>query len=121
MPVTTLHDGTELAAQDLSGEIAIYSLRAKPSRIVPGSNGVLPLQWSADGRFLLATVPDELPARTLRVDTATGRQELVRKLMPTDLGGIYNVWDFHITPDGQTYTYTYRQTLSTLYVADGLR
>ena len=118
--LTLSHDGKELAAQDLSGSIIIYSLEGKPARAVPSTNGMLPLQWSTDGRFLFATVRDEVPARVLRVEPATGRQELVRKLIPGDSGGVYSVWNLHITPDGKTYAYSYRQTLSNLYVAEGL-
>jgi hypothetical protein len=115
------HDGKQLAAQDLSGNVVIYSLEGKPARTVPSTNGMLPLQWSLDGRFLLTTVPDEVPGRVLRVDVADGRQELVRSLLPSDAGGVYSLWNLHLTPDGKTYAYSYRQTLSTLYLAEGLR
>jgi hypothetical protein len=113
-------DGMELAAQDLSGSITIYSLQDKPPRTIPGTADMLPLEWSADGRFLFTTITDEVPGRVLRVDAATGRQELVRRLVPSDSGGVYSIWNIHITPDGRTYAYSYRRTLSRLYVAEGL-
>ena len=117
------NDGKQLAApdMDLSGNVVIYSVEGKPARTVPSTNGMLPLQWSLDGRFIFTTVPDEVPARILRVDVADGRQELVRKLLPGDSGGVYTLWNIHVTPDGKTYAYSYRQTLSTLYLAEGLR
>jgi len=114
-------DGKQLAAQDLSGNIVIYSLEGKPARTVPSTNGMLPLQWSLDGRFLFTTVSDEVPGRVLRVNVADGRQELLRKLLPGDSAGIYGLWNLHVTPDGKTYAYSYRQTLSSLYLAEGLR
>lgn len=114
------HDGKQLAAQDLSGSVVIYSLEGNLARTIPSTNGMLPLQWTGDGRFLFTTVPDEVPAHVLRVDPATGRQELVRSLLTSDSGGIYNLWNLLVTPDGKTYAYSYRQTLSTLYVAEGL-
>lgn len=114
------HDLKQVAAQDLSGNVVIYSLEGKPARTVPSTNGILPLEWSLDGRSLFTTVPDEVPARILRVDTADGRQELVRKLFPSDSGGVYSLWNLHVTPDGKTYAYSYRQTLSSLYLAEGL-
>ncbi len=113
-------DGKELASQDLSGAIAIYSLDGRPPQTVPGSNGMLPLAWSADGRFLFTTIPDEIPARMLRVERTTGRQELLRKVTPGEPGGVYNLFSFQLSADGKTYAYAYRQTLSTLYVAQGL-
>ena len=62
-----------------------------------------------------------MPGRLLRVSIEDGRQELVRKLAPLELGGVYNVWSVRATPDGKTYAHTYRQTVSTRYVAEGLR
>ncbi len=81
---------------------------------------MLPLQWSGDGRFLFTTVPDEIPERVLRVERTSGRQELLRKLNASDLDGVYNIWQLQLTPDGNTYVYSYRQTLSRLYVVEGL-
>ena len=120
MSLVLAHDGKELAAQDLSGNIAIYSVERGTARIVPRTKGMLPLQWTVDNRFLFTTVPDERPAPILRVDCTSGRQELLRKLAPGDLGGVYQVWALQITPDGNTYAYSYRQTLSRLYVVEGL-
>ncbi|HEX9110950.1 MAG TPA: WD40 repeat domain-containing serine/threonine protein kinase [Terriglobales bacterium] len=114
------NDGNDLAARDLSGTVSIYPLQGGPVRTVPNTKGMVPLSWSADGRHLLTTIPDELPARILRVDRTSGKQELVRKLVPTD-SGVYIIWSVHVTPDGKTYAYSNRQTLSTLYIAEGLR
>ena len=114
------HDGENVAARDVSGNIAIYSVEGKPPRSVPGTNGMLPVQWSLDGHSLFTTVPDEIPARILRIDLTSGRQELVRRLQPGDSGGVYSLWALHLSPDGKSYAYSYRQTLSDLYVAEGL-
>jgi eukaryotic-like serine/threonine-protein kinase len=113
------HDGNDLAARDLSGNVSIYPPQGGPVRTVPNTKGMVPLSWSADGRHLLTTIPDELPARILRVDRTSGKQELVRKLVPTD-SGVYIIWSVQVTPDGKTYAYSNRQTLSTLYIAEGL-
>jgi hypothetical protein len=68
---------------------------------------------------LFTTVQDELPARILRVETTSGKQQLVRQFVPGD-SGVYVIRSMRVTPDGKTYAYSYRQTLSTLYVAVGL-
>lgn len=112
-------DGAELAALDLSGNITIYPLQSEPVRTVPNTQGMLPLTWSSDGHSLFASIPDELPARTLRVEITSGKQQLVRQFVPSD-SGVYVIWNIRITPDGKTYAYSYRQTLSTLYIAEGL-
>jgi WD40 repeat protein len=113
-------DGNELAARDLSGNITVYPLQGEHVRTVPNTQGMIPLSWSSDGRSLFTTVPDELPARILRVETTSGKQQLVRQLVTSD-SGVYVIWSVRVTPDGKTYAYSYRQTLSTLYVAVGLR
>ncbi len=113
-------DGNQLAARDLSGNITVYALKGEQAHIVPNTNGMIPLSWSTDGRYLFTTVPDELPARILRVELISGKEQLVRKWVSTD-SGVYVIWAVHVTPDGKTYAYCYRQTLSTLYVAEGLR
>ncbi len=72
----------------------------------------------ADAPVWVATA--EVPVRVLRVEQTTGRQELIRRLMSGDSGGVYNLFAFQATADGKTYAYSYRQTLSTLCVAEGL-
>jgi len=115
------HDGSEVAAQDLLGNVTIYSVEGKAERTVPDTNGLQPLQWSLDGHWIYATVPDEMPGRLLRVDAVSGSQQLVRRLLPGESGGVYSVCSPQVAPDGRAYAYSYRQTLSTLYVAEGLR
>ena len=112
-------DGNELAAQDLSGNITVYPLQGEHLRTVPNTQGMIPLSWSSDGGYLLTTVSDELPARILRVEITSGKQQLVRQFVPSD-SGVYVIWSIRVTPDGTTYAYSYRQTLSTLYIAQGL-
>jgi len=114
-------DGQYLAAQGMAKNITIYPLDGKPARTIPGTAGMLPVQWNTDGRFLFATVPDEFPTRVLRIEVATGRQELLRRLLPGDSAGVYRLQDVILTPDGKTYAYSYGQCLSDLYVVEGLR
>jgi serine/threonine protein kinase len=113
-------DGRHLAAQDAAKTMSIYPLDGGPAHTIPGTSGMAPVQWNADGRFLFATIPDELPARVLRIDIASGRQELVRRLLPGDSAGVYQVRNVRLTPDGRTYAYGYAQRLSDLYVVEGL-
>ncbi|HYN16377.1 MAG TPA: WD40 repeat domain-containing serine/threonine protein kinase [Terriglobales bacterium] len=114
-------DGQYLATRDVAGAISIYPLDGKAARTIPNTNDMLPLEWSSDGRFLFATVPDEVPARVFRIEIATGKQELVRRLMPGDSAGVYRLLPIVLSPDGKCYAYSYGQTLSHLYVVEGLR
>jgi hypothetical protein len=65
--------------QVTASNIALYSVEGKPTRSVPGTNDMLPVQWSVNGHSVFTTVPDEIPARILRIDLTSGRQELVRR------------------------------------------
>lgn len=56
-----------------------------------------------------------------RLDLATGRRELRRELMPPDPAGVLMIRPPHISSDGKSYAYSYRRTLSELFLADGLK
>ena len=113
-------DGQYLVARDVAGAISIYPVDGKEARTIPKTSDMLPLQWSSDGRFVFATVLDEVPARVIRIEIASGKQELVRRLMPSDSAGVYRLLPIELSPDGKCYAYSYGQTLSDLYVVDGL-
>ena len=81
-----------------------------------------PLRFSPDGRSLFARGQERaLPARVFRIDLATGRRELWRKLMPGDLTGLGLVTASDISADGKTIVFAYSRALSDLYLADGLK
>jgi eukaryotic-like serine/threonine-protein kinase len=84
-----------------------------------------PLEWSGDGKVLYvanrgAATP-ETAAEVYRVDVATGRRRIFKTLTPPDPAGVDWIERIVLTPDGGSYCYTYRQTLGTLYVAEGLK
>jgi Tol biopolymer transport system component len=114
-------DGQRLAARDAGGTISVFPLDGKAAQTIPGTADMSPLQWSADGRSLFATVPDEVPARVIRIEVATGRQDLLRRLSPGDSSGVYRLLPIELSPDGKCYAYSYGQTLSDLYVVEGLQ
>ena len=63
----------------------------------------------------------ELPARVYRLDLATGRRELWREWVPYNPAGVYFIRPPHFSSDGKSYAYSYRRTLSELFLADGLK
>ena len=65
--------------------------------------------------------PGELPARVYRLDLATGRRELWRELMPPNPAGVLFIRPPHFSTDGKSYAYSYRRTLSELFLAEGLK
>jgi hypothetical protein len=62
-----------------------------------------------------------LPARVVRLELATGREESWRDLVPADATGVTRLPVIRIAPDGKSYAYSYGRVLSDLYVVDGVR
>lgn len=56
----------------------------------------------------------------MRVDLASGRRELFKKIGPSDPAGL-PCTQAVFTPDGKYYAYSWRNELSQLYLVEGLR
>ena len=62
-----------------------------------------------------------LPARIVRLDLASGKEEPYRDLVPADPTGIVDLVTICITRDGRSYASSYGRRLSDLYVVEGLK
>jgi Tol biopolymer transport system component len=117
-------DGTEIAALDSGERLRIYSVEGGASRPVAGEAGEqpgeIPIRFSDDGRWLYTGRRGGAPARIDRVDLATGKREPWREIRPVDPNGIVEIGPVFLS-SGETYVYSVRRVLSTLYLADGLR
>ena len=102
--------------------LTIYPVDGGEPRVI---SGVLPefspLQWGADGKSLYMYEDVELPAAVFRLELATGKRELVRKLMPKDPAGVVYISPVVMTRDASLFIYSYYRTLSVLYIVAGLR
>jgi hypothetical protein len=78
------------------------------------------LSGSPDGRSVLVGVLGGYTVDVTRVDLATGRRELFKKIGPPDPAGV-SIQYLVFTPDGKYYAYDYGQLLSELYLVEGLR
>jgi len=65
--------------------------------------------------------PSEPPGRIELVDVATGRRTVWKEFRPPDPAGVLQVGPAIAAPDGETYVYSYRRTLSELFLATGIR
>jgi hypothetical protein len=92
--------------------------------------GDIPLQWSHQGRYLYTVRSDAahpsgpgLPTADVeRLDLATGERLLWKRLTPSDPVGVEVFGEsLVITPDAQSYCYSYMRRLGDLFVVDGLR
>jgi serine/threonine protein kinase len=114
-------DGKYVAGLDPEGKLAIYSVEGGEARTFPNLEGGLsPIAWNQDGLSLYLTPDFKVPRRIYRFDIATGREHLVRELMPIDPAGIVVIRFIELTPDAKSYVYSYERTLSELYTVDGL-
>jgi Tol biopolymer transport system component len=116
-------DGARIAA--VGGKpsgISIWSDTGVRQQLVPGSSSNdRPVAFSADGKSLWLFRRGEVPAHIDRLDIATGERRPWKELVPPEMAGVYSIIELTITPDGQSYFYSYTRLLSQLYLVRGLR
>ncbi len=114
-------DGESFAAAIEGGEAKIYSVNGGEPRPIPGiGKDDKILSWSGDGRSLFVARTRELPVRIQRLDLATGQKHPWKNLMPFDSAGLLDIGFIQLSEDGQSYVFSFRRILSTLYLAQGL-
>lgn len=105
-----------------SDSVALYPIDGHGApRPVPGIHpDESILSVSPDGRSVLVGVLGGYAVDVMRVDLASGRRELFKKIGPPDPAGV-SVQYVVFTPDGKYYAYAYVNVLSELYLVEGLR
>jgi len=100
----------------------LYPVAGGDARPVTGlQGGELPVGWSNDGRALFVYDPGSLPAQITRLDIASGQRTPWKRLQLADPAGVETVGPILMTPDGKSYAFGYRRTLSDLYLVEGLK
>jgi dipeptidyl aminopeptidase/acylaminoacyl peptidase len=130
-------DGTVLCSVSPSGEILAlnddsrallynsYS-SARPYKELSFNHGEFPSGWTADGKFIYL-VQTKAPATITKFEVLSGRRIPWKPLeLPAaearDLGEmVIKMEAVAITPDGQSYSYTYGRHSSDLYLVQGLK
>jgi Tol biopolymer transport system component len=120
-------DGRSIVAVDRYGEYYVCSTEAskEPLPLAGYRDGDIPLQWSADGRFLFVREAGNLNLRIHKLDLSTGARQFWKELLPpdptvlTDIGS--DPGQVRLTPDGKSYAYTYWTFAGALYFAEGLK
>ena len=116
-------DGREVAGTMSKGGQFIYRAdgQARPRPI----RGALPedqlVQWSSDGKAIYVRGGEEPPLHLYRVDLATGRRELWKKLAPPDMTGFVQYSGLRglvVTPDGLFYAYSFFTDSSRLILGE---
>jgi eukaryotic-like serine/threonine-protein kinase len=120
-------DGQRIVTVDRYGEYYLCSSQqpAEPLPLAGYRDGDVPLQWSADGRFLFVREGGNLTLRIHKLDLATGERQFWKELTPPDPTVLIDIGSdpgqVRITPDGKSYAYTYWTFEGELYLAEGLK
>ena len=122
-PFAVSPDGRFVAGMSEDEIITLYptdgTLRStKPPGV---RKGEVPIQWSADGRWLYVYRPTVLPSRVYRIHLGDGTRESWKEFAPSDPAGVYRIAPVLITPSGNAYAFNALRTLNDLYVAEGLK
>jgi hypothetical protein len=115
-------DGTRVVAAGPDGIPALYPLAGGEPVAIPGlAEEDVPICFTPDGRELFVARYEETPPLVERVEIETGRARPwtgMRRNTPSGLSGDYSIL---VTPDGQSYAYSYFRIMSDLYLATGLK
>jgi DNA-binding winged helix-turn-helix (wHTH) protein/WD40 repeat protein len=117
-------DGAGIATLTSEGKLAIYPATPGDPLILPFTEPLAPLRWSADGQWLFVQhlrSSADVSAVVSRLNLRSGELRLWKKLAPFDPMGVNSITGVAISSNEQSYIYSYRRVLSELYLADGLR
>lgn len=100
----------------------LYPLEGgNPKRAQGLTENDLPAQWTPDGRSVYATPGTVTPLNVYLVNLDTGQRSVWKQIAPSDPVGVHGIDNFHVTPDGKAYVYSYRRVLSDLFLVKGLK
>jgi dipeptidyl aminopeptidase/acylaminoacyl peptidase len=92
-----------------------------PKPISNSEPGESVIGWDVDGRHLfLSKVEQPSFVKISRLDVSTGRKELWRELRTPDSVGVA-ISKIVVTPDGQSFAYSFQRDITTLFLIGGLR
>lgn len=118
-------DGRLIAAMDRYEQYYLYPTDGGESSALEGYvEGDVLLQWSRDGAIFLRA-PDDMKLSIYKLDLKTGTRTLWKQLTPPYPAGLIGIGadpgEIRMTPDGQSYAYTFWTALNELYVIEGLK
>ena len=114
-------DGGRVVAQGADGEFALFPLDGGEPRSLPGIPGrARIIGWTQDGGSLLYMIRGEVPAPVFRIDIETGERTHWVDLAPRSLAGVVTLTRIVMTPDAESFVYSYPRFLTNLYKVEGL-
>jgi dipeptidyl aminopeptidase/acylaminoacyl peptidase len=98
----------------------LYTVDHDEGHPIPNTNHMIPIRWT-DDRTILAFRTGQMPASVYAIDTISGKQKVLKELVPGDRAGVSQLTSVASSPDGKTLAYSYQQVLYDLYVVEGLK
>jgi Tol biopolymer transport system component len=93
-----------------------------PVREIKGrENQDVAIQVSPDGSAVFVVDFNGVTVSVYRIELATGKRELVKKLDIGDPAGAFGITTVRVTPDGKNFAYGTLRQLSELYLLEGLK
>ena len=115
-------DGTLVVVEAGRSGYQLYPSAGGEPRPVPFlATGDLVSGWTADGQGLLVRRWAEIPSELDRLDLATGRRTLVRRLAPQDLAGVVRIQNPFLSGDGNAYIYSPTVRRADLFLVEGAK
>jgi serine/threonine protein kinase/Tol biopolymer transport system component len=104
------------------GKLSLFPIEGgDPKPISNSEPGESVMGWSADGRHLfLSKLEGPSSLEINRLDLSTGRSEPWRELKTPDPVGVA-ISKVVMTPDGQSFAYSFQRDITTLFLIGGLR
>jgi hypothetical protein len=110
-------DGRTLLLTLTAGGFQLASIEGGPPRPVAGLRADdQHIAWSRDSQAVYVQQGDGVPATVERVELATGKRSVVRRLAPEGTGAVAYVSVADWVDDGRGYAYNYTSLPSTLFV-----
>jgi tricorn protease-like protein len=114
-------DGKVVAATDAQGKLMLYPVDGGQSKEVHGDfAGLVPIRFGTNGA-LYVSHPNEFPLRIFEINLTTDKRQVIAELKPGDAAGLIGISPVAMSPDANAYAYSYRRTLTELYLVEGLK
>jgi serine/threonine protein kinase len=116
-------DGKFLVELSDGGRAQILTLGSnQPAREIKGREDQdIGIQVAPDGNAVFVVDYIGISANVYRIEIATGRRELVKKIEMGDPAGAVGITTVRVTPDGKNFAYNTLRQLSELYLLQGLK
>jgi eukaryotic-like serine/threonine-protein kinase len=115
-------DGRFAVTLGSEGEFVLFSVEDGSKRSLPGipSHGRI-VHFSPDDQSIFYFLRGQMPAPIYRLDLATGERTHWVDLAPPSPAGVVTLTRIMMTPDAETFVYSYPRFLTNLYTVTGLQ